>query len=275
MRRVSSENRSAPRASKRMFTTHSTPVAGSVDAKASARSSPLRLGALMGSSVNVAQRRLVQVRSLNSNRAVWPMRALASSMAAVVLRDSMAPRFSARVSRSSWRSRWLREAVLILKVRSFCWSITNPSRPSPSRTLCNLSPVTASLNTTSVREPLAPGSCTITRSSPNCWITGSSVPKRFTRRLIMFTTPSICSGVGFGCSLSWKELMAPTCSPSALRNSWPRPVPLWASLTVKVRSLRGRTLKSAKFSPSSTPCILATSTGWSKVTSARGSLSAW
>ena len=75
MRRVRSEKISEPRSLNCTFTTQ-TPK-WFVAASARDRSSPV---SPRSASVKVVQASFSQVRSLNSSRAVWPMRALASSI---------------------------------------------------------------------------------------------------------------------------------------------------------------------------------------------------
>ena len=91
-------------------------------------------------------------------------------------------------------------------------SILNSSYPASASTLgrsVNMSTGTSGAGASGsgsaspmlVTEPLAPGSWTMMRSSPNIWMIGSSVPNRLTRPVIFSNTPCIWSKVGSGMTL--------------------------------------------------------------------------
>ena len=123
MRVVRSRKIRVPSPSKTKFTMGS-PVVGCVPAKAWTRLSPVRDSPLLPTaslSVNSEQSAFRQVRSLNTNWAVWPIRPLASSTPPLASKDSMGRILFARSSRSCSCSTVVRVGVRTLKELPVPW----------------------------------------------------------------------------------------------------------------------------------------------------------
>ena len=188
MRLVRSEKISVPLSLNWIEIDQPMPVE-STTGSALSKSSPV---SPISESVKSMQKRSEHVRSLNSNRAVCPIRDLASSMPLFTWNDSTGtPSCSANVLRISSLRLAPKVFVLIRKVRGPSWFKEVNGCSNRTRTVRRSSRSTGSLKVTRVIEPVAPGNWTIMRSSPMVWIIGSSVPKALTRRLMISSTPSI------------------------------------------------------------------------------------
>ena len=212
-----------------------------MEASARVRSSPV---SPKSASVKMLHAGSWQVRSLNSSRAVAPISALASSIPLFTLNKATWPISEAIATTARPCISALTVFDRTVNVLSSLNSILKSSYPASAnkagRTAAASTAGTGasgpgSASTISVTEPVAPGSCTMIRSSPNNWMIGSSVPNRSTRRLILSKTPCICSRVGSSITLDWKRVIAPRAS---VRASF-RPVRLGSSsakMSVRIRN---------------------------------------
>ena len=155
---------------------------------------------------------------------------------------------------------------------------------APSATGSGIPAKMGSVRVTSVIEPLAPGSWTISRSSPNIWMIGSSVPNLLTRRVMLSNTPCIWSTDGSPMVSALKREISPWAS---ARASF-KPVRLGslsARMSVRIWNRFGPIGNTCRFSRAELPspkvklCSVATTspkeTSPAKVTSNLVPVSAW